>query len=224
MTDDTADRQIRELMRQAFDGVEPTRDLAVAARQDGQRLRRRRAVTRLVGVGIGLAVLVTVALTALHRAGGRFGGDEVGGVAVWLLWLVAAGVLAVAEVLSLDLVLIMCAGGAAVAAGVAGIGAPPAVQMVAFAVSAVGLLGMVRPAARRRLELSVPDHRTGIGALVGQQAVVVRTVDARGGRVRLAGEEWSARAYDSTQVLVEGTTVSVMEIRGAEAVVWGDVR
>jgi membrane protein implicated in regulation of membrane protease activity len=50
--------------------------------------------------------------------------------------------------------------------------------------------------------------------------VVVRTVDQHGGRVKLAGEEWSAEAYDPTQVLPVGSTVQVMEIRGATAVVW----
>ncbi|MFL6130702.1 MAG: NfeD family protein [Mycobacteriales bacterium] len=137
----------------------------------------------------------------------------------WLIWLVAAGVLAIAEALSLDLVLLMLAGAALATAGAAALGAPVALQVGVFAVTAVGLVAVVRPLARRRLVLPTTE-RIGIEALKGRQAVVVRTVDQHGGRVKLAGEEWSAEAYDPTQVLQVGTTVQVMEIRGATAVVW----
>lgn len=137
----------------------------------------------------------------------------------WLIWMIAAGVLAIAEALSLNLVLIMLAGAALAAAGAAAIGAPVLLQVGVFAVVSLGLVAVVRPLARRRLELPGVE-RTGIEALRGRDAVVVRTVDQHGGRVKLAGEEWSAEAYDSTQVLPVGTTVQVMEIRGATAVVW----
>ena len=137
----------------------------------------------------------------------------------WLVWHIAAGVLAIAEALSLDLFLIMLAGAALATAGVAALGAPVAVQVGVFAITALGLVAVVRPLAKRRLDLP-SSERTGIEALKGRNAVVIRTVDQHGGRVKLAGEEWSAEAYDPTQVLEVGTTVQVMEIRGATAVVW----
>jgi membrane protein implicated in regulation of membrane protease activity len=137
----------------------------------------------------------------------------------WLVWLLAAGVLAIAEALSLDLFLIMLAGAALATAGVAALGAPVAVQVGVFAIVALGMVGVVRPIAKRRLELPSAD-RTGIERLKGRSAVVIRTVDQHGGRVRLAGEEWSAESFDPHQVLPVGATVQVMEIRGATAVVW----
>lgn len=139
----------------------------------------------------------------------------------WLVWLIAAGVLAIAETLSVDFVLLMIAGGALFGAGVAAVGGPAALQFAVFAVTAVGLVTVVRPMAKRRLEVP-PHQRIGIEALVGRTAVVTRTVDQHGGRVKLAGEEWSAEVYDPTQVLEVGRTVRVMEIRGASAVVWAD--
>jgi membrane protein implicated in regulation of membrane protease activity len=139
----------------------------------------------------------------------------------WLIWLIAAGVLAIAETLSVDFVLIMFAGAALLGAGAAALGAPAVLQVAVFAVAALGLLTVVRPTAKRRLAL--PHHeRIGIDALVGRNAVVIHTVDEHGGRVRLAGEEWSAEAFDPTQVLEVGRTVRVMEIRGAAAVVWAE--
>lgn len=144
------------------------------------------------------------------------------GVPPWLMWLIAAGVLAIAEVISLDLILIMLAGAAVVAAGSAAIGAPLAAQVVVFSASAVGLLFVVRPVARRHLTRTHHDAKIGIEALIGAHAVVLRTVDATGGLVKLRGEEWSARTYDPSQVLEVGRDVSVMEIQGATAIVWGE--
>jgi membrane protein implicated in regulation of membrane protease activity len=61
--------------------------------------------------------------------------------------------------------------------------------------------------------------RTGTDALVGRTAVVVRPVDAAGGRVRIGGEEWTARAYLDGESFAEGTRVEVVKIEGATALV-----
>jgi len=61
--------------------------------------------------------------------------------------------------------------------------------------------------------------RTGTDALIGRRAVVTREVDAFGGRIRVGGEEWSARAYLDDQVLAEGRTVDIVQIEGATALV-----
>jgi len=143
-------------------------------------------------------------------------------VPAWLIWVIVAGVLAIAEVLSLNLVLIMCAGAAGVAAVGAAVGAPVALQMALFAISAIGLVFVVRPVARRHLERSTPNTAMGIEGLVGRKALVLKTVDQDSGLVKLHGEEWTARAYDPTQVLEVGRTVNVMEIKGATALVWGE--
>jgi membrane protein implicated in regulation of membrane protease activity len=143
-------------------------------------------------------------------------------VADWLIWLIAAGALVVAETLSLGLVLIMFAGGALVAGGAAALGLGVGLQVLVFAIAAVGLLLVVRPIARRHLENTEELSRTGIEALVGRTATVLRTVDAQQGRVKIGGDEWSAQSYDATQVLEVGRTVRVMEINGVTAVVWGE--
>jgi len=79
-------------------------------------------------------------------------------------------------------------------------------------------LGLLRPIARRHVRLPAVS-RTGTDALVGRTALVTRRVDAHGGRVRIGGEEWSARAYVDDQVLVEGQTVDIIQIEGATALV-----
>jgi membrane protein implicated in regulation of membrane protease activity len=136
----------------------------------------------------------------------------------WLVWLIIAAVLAGAEALSLDLVLIMLAGGALAGSVTAAAGLPPVVQVAVAIAGAAALLGAVRPVAQRHL--AVRGHLTGTEALVGKEAIVLSRVDASGGRVRLNGSEWSARSSDHRQVIEAGTTVQVIEISGATAIVW----
>jgi membrane protein implicated in regulation of membrane protease activity len=139
-------------------------------------------------------------------------------VDAWVIWLVAAGVLAVGEVLTVGFFLGPIALAAAVAAVVAAAGAAVGLQVLAFIVVSIGSLGIVRPVAVRHLR--TPTRvRTGTAALVGSRAVVLERVDADGGRVKIGGEVWSARAYDEDAVLPEGARVHVLKIEGATALV-----
>jgi membrane protein implicated in regulation of membrane protease activity len=45
-------------------------------------------------------------------------------------------------------------------------------------------------------------------------------VDLHGGRVKIGGEVWSARAYDESQVIEAGSTVEVLKFEGATALVY----
>ena len=95
--------------------------------------------------------------------------------------------------MSLDLVLLMFALGALAAAVAAGLGAPVWVAVLTFALVALGLLFFVRPPMVARLHAG-PTLTTGHESLVGKTAVVAEPVDQHGGRVKLSGEIWSARA------------------------------
>jgi membrane protein implicated in regulation of membrane protease activity len=136
----------------------------------------------------------------------------------WLVWLIVAGVFAGAEATSLTFVLIMFSGGALAGSITAAAGGSLLLQFIVAIVATVALIGGVRPIARKHL-LNTDATTTGSDALVGQEAIVLRQVDARDGRVRLNGAEWSARAFDTKQILPAGTVVRVMKIHGATAVV-----
>ena len=138
----------------------------------------------------------------------------------WVLWLIAAVVLAVAEVVNLSFYLFPFAIGAAGAGLVALAGAGTPIAVVVFAVLTAVSFGIVRPIARRHLH-TPPQIRTGTAALVGTTAIVVERIanDEDVGCVRLNGEVWTARSYDDGKILEAGTRVHVMEIRGATALV-----
>ncbi|CAO5168353.1 inner membrane protein [Frankia sp. AiPs1] len=139
-------------------------------------------------------------------------------MADWAIWIVVAGALCVGEVVTLDLILLMAGLAALVGAGVALLGADVVWQVLAFAVAAGGFGFGLRPVARRHLQRG-PELRTGVAALIGERAVVVERVDGNGGRVKLRGEVWSARAYPSSVVLDPGDQVQVLRIDGATVIV-----
>jgi membrane protein implicated in regulation of membrane protease activity len=138
-----------------------------------------------------------------------------------IVWVVLAAVLGVAEIVTLTAALGLLAVAALAAAGAAALGLGPFAQFAIFAAVSIGLLVGVRPLVKRQLRPRLgPQHRFGVAALVGRQARVVQEVTGHAGRVRIGGEEWSARAYDETLVIPAGTTVDVIEIEGATALVY----
>jgi membrane protein implicated in regulation of membrane protease activity len=136
----------------------------------------------------------------------------------WVLWMIAAGVLAVGEMLTISFFMGPIALAAVTAAIVALAGGGVAVQWIVFTVMSAGSLLVLRPIARRHLHMPA-QLRTGTAALVGSTAVVIDRVDRDGGTVRLAGEVWSARSYDEDHAFEPGTRVEVLKIEGATALV-----
>ncbi|MFF8847094.1 NfeD family protein [Streptomyces sp. NPDC015127] len=136
----------------------------------------------------------------------------------WLIWLIIAAVLAVVEIFTLTAALGMLGGAALVTAGFAAVGLPLPLQFLVFTVAAAVSLLFLRPIALRHVRRP-QGQRFGVDALVGRAAYVVSEVTGMGGRVRIGGEEWTARAYDETLVIPPGATVDVIEISGATALV-----
>ena len=136
----------------------------------------------------------------------------------WVLWLIAAVVLAVGEVLTMGFFLAPFAVGALAATIVAAAGGGLVVSGLAFlAVSSVAFLG-IRPIARRHMKLPA-QLRTGTAALVGKSGTVIDPVSAEAGSVRIDGEVWTARPYDEDETFEPGQRVQVLQIRGATALI-----
>ncbi|MCX5582802.1 NfeD family protein [Streptomyces erythrochromogenes] len=137
----------------------------------------------------------------------------------WLIWLIVALVLGAVEIFTLTAALGLLGGAALVTAVFAAVGLPLPLQFLVFAVVSTVSLAFVRPVVLRRLS-PPPGGRFGVDALVGGVAYVTSEVSKLGGRVRIGGEEWTARAYDETLVIPPGTTVDVIEIKGTTALVY----
>lgn len=140
-------------------------------------------------------------------------------MAAWLAWTIAAVGLAIGEVLTPGLFFLGPVALAAVAAAIVAVFAGLAAQLAVFIVVGLASLAILRPLARRHLRMPAAI-RTGTAALTGASALVLERVDVHGGRVKIGGEVWSARAYMDGQVLEPGTRVEVAKIEGATALVY----
>jgi membrane protein implicated in regulation of membrane protease activity len=136
----------------------------------------------------------------------------------WVLWMIAAGVLAVGEMFTLGFFLGPVAVAAVLAAIVALAGGGVALQWIVFTAMAGASLLVLRPIARRHLRTPL-QLRTGTAALIGAPALVMERVDGQGGQVKIGGEIWSARSFDEDQAFEPGTRVEVLKIDGATALV-----
>ncbi|MCX4668237.1 NfeD family protein [Streptomyces sp. NBC_01381] len=136
----------------------------------------------------------------------------------WVWWLIGAVALGIPLVMTAMPEFGMLSVGAVAGAVTAGLGGGTVLQVVVFAAVSVALIAVVRPiAARHRAQR--PELATGVEALKGKTAVVLERVDGSGGRIKLAGETWSARALDKDQSYEAGREVDVVEIDGATAIV-----
>jgi membrane protein implicated in regulation of membrane protease activity len=137
----------------------------------------------------------------------------------WIIWLIIAAVLGTVEIMTTTLAFGLVGLAALIAAGTGFLGGDAAIQFGAFILASVLGLGVARPFALRHIR-QPPMLRTGTAALVGRPAITLEEVGPHSGRVRIGGEEWSARSYDETVVIPAGKTVDVMHIEGATALVY----
>jgi membrane protein implicated in regulation of membrane protease activity len=137
----------------------------------------------------------------------------------WIIWLIVAAVLGTVEIATTTLAFGLLGAAALIAAGAGFLGGDAAIQFGAFVLASGLGLGVARPFAMRHIR-HPPLLRTGTAALVGRTGYVLDEVSDHGGRVRIGGEEWSARPYDETLVIPVGTKVDVLQIEGASALVY----
>ena len=141
-------------------------------------------------------------------------------MSAWIAWAIATVLLAVGEIFTPGLFFLGPIAVAALAATVAAaVGGPIWLQIVVFGVGSFAAVGVLRPIARAHLTMP-RAIRTGSAALEGARAIVLQRVDGRDGRVKIGGEEWSARSYVPDEAYEVGTEVEVAQIQGATALVY----
>lgn len=138
----------------------------------------------------------------------------------WLIWAIVAVLLSVGEIFTPGLFFLGPIALAALAATVvAALGGDIWIQIIVFGLGSVASVALLRPIAKAHLNMP-RAIRTGAAALEGAKAVVLQRVDGHGGRVKIGGEEWSARSYMPDEAFDVGTEVEVVQIQGATALVY----
>jgi len=127
------------------------------------------------------------------------------------IWLIAAIVLVIIELLTAGFGVICFAIGALFSALAAFLEANLVWQMVVFAVASVICFIFLRPVLLRLLEKKSKDVKTNADALIGKIAVVSETIDPEKnqGRVAVDGDDWKAVSADGT-VINKGEKVEII--------------
>jgi membrane protein implicated in regulation of membrane protease activity len=138
----------------------------------------------------------------------------------WLIWAIVSVLLAIGEIFTPGLFFLGPIALAALAATVtAAVGGPIWLQIVVFGAGSFAAVGLLRPIAKAHVKMP-RAIRTGAAALEGTKAVVLQPVNSHGGRVKIGGEEWSARSYVPDEEFDVGAEVEVAQIQGATALVY----
>jgi membrane protein implicated in regulation of membrane protease activity len=125
----------------------------------------------------------------------------------------------VTEIFTLDLTFLMCAGGAIAGGTVALLGGPWWLAALVACLTAGLLLFALRPFLLKSLRERTPLVETNVSALVGKTGKTLSEVTRTKGRIKLAGEVWTAHTEEGAPTISEGATVRVLRIKGATAIV-----
>jgi len=135
------------------------------------------------------------------------------------VWLVLLVIFCIAEAVTVGLVSIWFAVGAAVALIAAVFTDNILVQVILFLAVSFAVLIVMRPLARKHI--SPKQQATNADRAIGAEGVVAETIDnlAAQGQVFVLGTVWTARAAQEHGVIQKGETVTVLRIEGVKLIV-----
>lgn len=149
---------------------------------------------------------------------------------LWAAWLSLTFVLLVLEVFMLDLLFLMLATGAIAAMTVSLAGGAGWLQVVAGSVTALLMLGAVRPIALKHLKKGAADELTNIDRVAGMEAQTIETVTASAGLAEVDGDTWTARSAGDYRIepgmtaLVESVDGATVYLKPAHSIEWDDLQ
>lgn len=129
---------------------------------------------------------------------------------IWIIWLVAAVILLVLEVLSQAVWSLCLAIGCLVAAALSVFSSSLALQGIGVGVSAVAAWILLAPVIRKWESRRSGKAVTGMDALLGRRAVVIGEIrPGELGRARIDGDSWQVQAPGAAHTIAVGSEVIV---------------
>jgi membrane protein implicated in regulation of membrane protease activity len=130
----------------------------------------------------------------------------------WQLWLLAAVIVGALEIALPGFVLLWFAVGALAASLAAALGLGINLQLTLFILVSVALFAASRTIFKKAFMRNAASMKTGVEAMVGQEAVVTEALtEGHGGTVRINGELWSARPLGEPVPVGERVIVEQVE-------------
>jgi membrane protein implicated in regulation of membrane protease activity len=131
----------------------------------------------------------------------------------WQLWMVAALVCGGLEIKLSGFVMLWFSLGALASSLAASVGLGVNFQLFLFTAVSAGLFAASRTIFKNVFMRTASHLKTGVEAMLGQEAVVVEAIgEPHGGTVRINGELWTARSLSG--FVAEGDRVTVEQVEG----------
>jgi membrane protein implicated in regulation of membrane protease activity len=137
---------------------------------------------------------------------------------MWILWLILAVCLMVAEIFTLGFFLFWFGIGALAAAIAGFLGFGMGWQFMAFAIVSIALTAMSRTILSKYLPHGKGNlTRTGVDSFPGKIGTVTASSEGalNEAAVRLLGSTWTAYPMPDQEPLTEGEKVEIVEVRGS---------
>ena len=134
-------------------------------------------------------------------------------MSTWWLWILAALVSGIIEVMIVSFVFLMLAIGALAAGIAAACGANLMVQLIVFIIVSVALLVVLRPFLKGRIERSNNYVPSNTDRLIGKSGYVTETVGERHGRIQFSGVNGAREPKGRSCPLVLRCALIVLMVR-----------
>ena len=139
---------------------------------------------------------------------------------MWYIWLIAAGVFFVVEIMTVGFMVFWLGVAALLACIVSLFTESLVIQTAVFVISSALLLFLTRPFVEKFITKKEPNVKTNAYSIIGKEAKVTKTFDedSKIGQIKVGSEKWTAKAKDD-DILNEGDRVKIEAIDGVKAIV-----
>lgn len=138
---------------------------------------------------------------------------------MWQIWLIAAGIFFVAEIITVGFLIFWLGIGAILAMIVSFFTSNIIIQTAVFVISSAILIFATKPLVNR-ITKNDKTISTNVYSIIGKSGLVIEDINLVEGKgqIKVDGEVWSAICNGNTTIQA-GTEVKVLEIRGVKALV-----
>lgn len=138
---------------------------------------------------------------------------------MWQIWLIAAGIFFVAEIITVGFLIFWLGIGAILAMIVSFFTSNIIIQTAVFVISSAILIFATKPLVNR-ITKNDKTISTNVYSIIGKSGLVIEDINLVEGKgqIKVDGEVWSA-ICNGNSTIQAGTEVKVLEIRGVKALV-----
>ncbi len=138
---------------------------------------------------------------------------------MWQIWLIAAGIFFVAEIITVGFLIFWLGIGALLAMIVSFFTSNIIIQTAVFVISSAILIFATKPLVNR-ITKNDKTISTNVYSIIGKSGLVIEDINLVEckGQIKVDGEVWSA-ICNGNSTIQAGTEVKVLEIRGVKALV-----